>query len=150
MAAKVNFTKEHLSKLKELVIKTVMANKTIQGTVGQVFTAQDLLFNCTINTLESLHSNLKKQVEKISDASNEWTSSEYEQRKLSALKEQQELVNYCIGYRKFREQQNSERTKLNELKRKQEELKESTMTPEDKLKAIQAEIDSITVDEDLD
>ena len=55
MAAKVNFTKEHLSKLKDLVIKTVMANKTIQGTVGQVFTAQDLLFNCTIYTLESLH-----------------------------------------------------------------------------------------------
>ena len=75
--------------------------------------------------------------------------TDYQQRKLEATKETQELVNLLIGFKKDSAQKEADKSKLSELKAKYKELKESTMTPEDRLKALEAEIKSIGGEETI-
>lgn len=142
MATKINFTQEHLAKLKDLATKMLFNGTIIKGLVGSESNIYDLVHNTTINSLITLNSNLKKEIEKISNL-DEWSMNSYQQSKLETTKETQELVNLLIGYKKDLAQKGEDKAKLSELKAKYKELKESTMTPEDRLKALEAEIKSI-------
>jgi len=137
--SKINFTKEHLVKLKELATKMLFAGSTVQGLVGTQMSVHDLIHNATINTLITFNSNMKKEIERISSL-DEWSMNDYQQKKLEILKETQEFVNLLIGYKKNQSELEADKSKLRELRAKQAELKESTLTPEDKLKALDEEI----------
>ena len=60
-----------------------------------------------------------------------------------------EFVNLVIGYKKYQIEIQSDKDKLRELKAKQQELKESTLTPVKRLAALEAEIASIESVEEL-
>lgn len=141
--SKINFTKEHLQKLKEAATKMLFANSVVDGLVGSKLTVHDLIHNTTINTLITINSNMKREIEKISNL-DEWSMTEYQQRKLANLKEIQEFVNLLIGYKKNRAEIEADKSKLAELRAKQAELQESTLTPEDRLKALEKEISELS------
>ena len=136
---RINFTKEHLSELTRLATNMLFDNDTISGAVGTKLSIQDLLHNTTINTLTTIHANLKKQASNI-ESQSEWTLTSYQQQKLNKTKNQERLVNLLIGYKKYCEQVDANKSKLSELKAKAKELQESTMTPQQQLDAINAEI----------
>ena len=146
--SKINFTKEHLAKLKDLAIKFLFKGILIKGAINSELSVWDILHNTTLNTLSTIYGNLKREVEKISNL-DEWNLIDYQQKKLEVLKEQMEFVNLVIGYKKYQIEIQSDKDKLRELKAKQQELKESTLTPVKRLAALEAEIASIESVEEL-
>lgn len=141
MATAINFTKEHLDLLKEKATKALFSGVVVKGKIGTNLNIFDLFHNTTINSLIDLHRSIKKEVDTVSNT-DQWSMNDYQQKKLNSLKDSQELVNLLIGYKKHKSQINDAKEKLAELRAKQTELQESQMTPEDKLKAISAEIDA--------
>lgn len=146
--SKINFTKEHLAKLKDLAIKFLFKGILIKGAVSTELSVWDIIHNTTLNTLSTIYGNLKREIEKIGNL-DEWNLTDYQQKKLESLKEQAEFINLTIGYRKYRIEVQTDKDKLRELKAKQQELKESALTPIERLAALEAEIATIESAEEL-
>lgn len=140
--AKINFTKEHKARMEALLIAMLMANRTISTKMGQPLDVTALLHTTTINTLNDIRLGLSNQIEKMEKA-DEWVESEYNQQKLALLKENKELVNLVIGYKRKKLETEQNKAKKAELMAALNDLKESQKTPEDKIKELQAELDSL-------
>jgi predicted nucleic acid-binding Zn-ribbon protein len=139
MNLKVNFTREHLAELTNLATDMLFNNETISGLMGTKINVHDLFHNTSLQTLTTLHANLKKAAINIENL-DEWSLDPYQQRKLNKTKSQQRFVNLLIGYKKYSEEIDANKAKLQELKAKAKELQASTMTPQQQLDAINAEI----------
>lgn len=144
--AKINFTPEHLARLKELAIEMLFTGTTFRGSVGTSLTVYDLLHNTTENTLVTFNSNLKKEIERI-ESLDEWSMSDYQQKKLAATKESQEFMNLLIGYKKFQTQLNADKAKLAELRAQYKEIEKSTLTPQDQLAALKKQMKELGAEE---
>lgn len=146
--AKINFTKEHLASLRELATKMLFNNILIKGTMGTELNVFELIHNTTINTLITLLGNVKKAIENMNNL-DEWSMTPYQQKKLKILEENKEFLNLLIGYKKYRNEVQSDKEKLAQLKVKRAELEEQALTPEAKLKALDEEIAAMgTLDEE--
>lgn len=146
MAQKINFTREHLAKLKELCVRSLFKGTMIKGLVGTTINIYDLIHNTTLNTLTSIHSNLKKEEDKI-QALDEWSMTDYQQAKLVEVQKTREMVNLIIGYKRHQAEADNERAKLSQLKASLAELKAQAMTPEEKIKALEDAIEATSVNE---
>lgn len=134
----VNFTNEHLTRLKELACKMLFENGEIQNSIGTPLSITELLHTTTINKLTKIKNMLQKQIQNLG---NEWVGPDSE--KLLKLQENKELVNLIIGY-KYKSNEVSENDrKKEELSAKLQELKESQKTPEDRIKELEAELASL-------
>lgn len=132
---KINFTPEHKARLDVLLLAMLFGNLIIASVLGTTITAQSLLNECTMNTLQTLLGNLKRAIENLENL-DAWSMSSNQQKKLKELKDAQELVNLTIGYRKWMDQVNSEKQQIKALKAELAILKASTATPEEKMKAL--------------
>lgn len=139
---KINFTADHKARLEALALIFLFSGDVIKGFVGQDYNVHDLLHNLNLGTLSQIHVNLKKEIDKIENL-DQWSLTDYQQRKLEKTKLQQEFVNLLIGYKKDKEQKNADRAKLRELMAKKKELEASTLTPEQQLKALNDEITAL-------
>lgn len=140
--SKVNFTPEHLEQLEKLSVTMLFEGTLINGLVGTKLNVHELVHNTSVNSLITLNSNLKKEIEKISDL-DEWSMNDYQQKKLETSKRNQEFVNLLIGYKKFQAERESDKAKLAELQMKYREIKKSTMTPAEQLKELERQITSL-------
>lgn len=140
--AKVNFTKENEARLKELAVIFLFLNTKFRGLMNSTMNIVQMLHELTINTLQSMYAQLKKEVSKIEDL-DEWSMTDYQQKKKKDLELQKEFVYLLIGYKMYQAQLDEEKAKLTELKAKYKELKASTMSPTDQLAAIAKEIESL-------
>ena len=136
---KVNFTKEHYAKLKELAFNMLMQNGTIQTKFGQALTIVDLMHTQTVNTLNGIRVALGKSIEALKDK-DEWVATDVQQETLNILKERKELVNLIIGWKRYNEYARESNAKKEELKAQLSALKESQKTPEDKIKELEAKL----------
>ena len=137
---KINFTKEHDIKLKELYLELSFGGEFLEGKFGaNVSSPWDLLHNTALNTLRASNTELKKQIQAQENA-DEWSLTEYQQTKLARLKKWQEFVNLLIGYKISLAEKDAKSAKLAELVRTRKELEQSTMSPQDQLKALDEEI----------
>ena len=136
---KVNFTKEHYAKLKELAFNMLMQNGTIQTKFGQALTIVDLMHTQTVNTLNSIRVAIGKSIEDLENK-DEWVASDVQQETLKVLKERKELVNLIIGWKRYNEYARESNAKKEELKAQLSALKESQKTPEDKIKELEAKL----------
>ena len=143
---KINFTKEHQERLGVLASDALTKGEKFKGNLGSEMTIYDLIHNCNVNTLSRYHSNIKKEVADI-ELLDEWSLTEYQQKKAANLKKTQELINLLIGYKRNQAEIEANREKLSKLKSTYSELKESTKTPEDKLKEVEAQILALEVAE---
>lgn len=148
----INFTKEHEARLMELAGAALFNNWSISGSMGSKLNIYDLMHNTSLNTLKSLYKSLKNKIEDIEDT-DQWSMTDYQQSKLREAKGQAELINLLIGYTRSESIRETNNQKVKALKAKALEIKESTMTPEQRLEALNKEIadlggDTVEVDEE--
>jgi predicted nucleic acid-binding Zn-ribbon protein len=127
---KINFTKEHFSRMNELLLDYLLKNKSIPTRIGG-----------TISVVE-LRILLDKNIERLS-SQDEWTKSDVEQEKLANAKTTRELVNLVIGYKRYNLELTEIKNKQEELTAQIEALKDSQKTPDDKIAELQKELDSL-------
>ena len=77
----------------------------------------------------------------------EWVASDYTQDKLEALKKQKELVNLIIGWRRYKLEAEATQKQKSELTEQLKALKESTKTPEDRIKELEAKLADLDAEE---
>ena len=135
--AKINFTKEHMLRLYDLANEMLFDNATIQTSMGQVLNIVELLHTTSINQLQNIMSALKKKIDKIEEA-DEWLAPDND--KLEELRRMKEIINLIIGWKRHTMEISENKRKKAELTKKLTELKESTKTPEDRIKEMEAEL----------
>lgn len=146
--AKINFTKEHYAKMKELAFAMLVHNQSISTRMGQPLNVAELMHTQTINTLNGIRLNLGKLIENL-ESQDEWIATDYQQEKLEALKKQKELVNLIIGWKRHNLEIQEAKAKKQELTAKLDELRESQKTPEDKIKELEAALQELDTTEEF-
>ena len=146
--AKINFTKEHYAKMKELAFAMLVHNQTISTKMGQPLNIVELMHTQTINTLNGIRLSLGKQIETL-ESQDEWVATDYQQEKLEALKKQKELVNLIIGWKRHNLEIQEAKARKAELTAQLDELKESQKTPEDRIKELEAKLQEIDTTEEF-
>ncbi len=146
--AKVNFTKEHYAKMKELAFAMLVSNHTISTKLGQPLNIVELMHTQTVNTLNNIRLSLGKQIDDL-EKQDEWIATDYQQEKLEALKKKKELVNLIIGWKRHNAEIAETKAKKAELTKQLEELKDSQKTPEDRIKELEAQLKDLDTTEEF-
>ena len=134
---KINFTKDHMIRLYDLANEALFDKTVVTTKLGQVLNIYELLHTTSINQLNEIKTGLSKKIEKV-EAADEWIAPDGD--KLQAMKDTKELVNLIIGWKRYNLELAENARKKEELTTKLAELKESTKTPEDRIKEIEAQI----------
>ena len=134
---KINFTKTHMERLMDLADAALFDKTTVVTKLGQPLNIYELLHTTSINQLNEIKNGLAKQIEKI-ESGDEWIDPDSE--KLESLKSNKELVNLIIGWKRYNLEKETNARKKEELTTKLNELKESTKTPEDRIKELEAQL----------
>ena len=134
---KINFTKDHMSRLLDLADKALFNKATVFTKLGQPLNIYELLHTTSINQLNEIKNNLSKKIEKAEE-SDEWVQPDND--KLQSMKDTKELVNLIIGWKRYNLELTENELKKEELSKKLAELKESQKTPEDRIKEIEAQL----------
>lgn len=140
---KINFKKEHFDKLKELAVKALLNNDVIMGKLGTPINIIELIHCTTINSLNNIRLSLAKKIESLEEK-DEWTSNELNQGSLLKAKEQKELVNLIIGYKRYKQEIEDNKANKEVLLEQLNVLKESQKTPEDKIKELEDKLANIS------
>lgn len=140
--AKINFTQDHYNKMIAMAASMLLHNDMITTKMGTPLNIVELMHTTTINTLVNTKKDLSRKIENLEDQ-DEWVESSTTQSDLTKFKNQKELVNLIIGWKRFMLEAASELKRKQELEAKLKELKDSQKTPEDKIKEIEAELSSL-------
>lgn len=143
---KINFTKQNYQDLVNLVAQAAMNHVVINTKMGQPLDIVALLHTTSINTLNDIKASLVKKIRNIEDR-DEWVEADPDE--LTAIKAQKELVNLVVGWKRWTMEINANKQKKAELTKKLDALKESTKTPEDRIKEMEAQIAAMDADEDF-
>lgn len=143
---KINFTKQHYQDLVNLVAQAAMNHVVINTKMGQPLDIVALLHTTSINTLNDIKASLVKKIRSIEDR-DEWVDADT--IVLDTLKGQKELVNLIVGWKRWKMEIEENRKKKENLTKKLAELKESTKTPEDRIKEMEAELAAMDAEEDF-
>lgn len=137
------FTKEHKEQLEKIVAKLVLGNVMFSGAAGSKYSIQQMIHDMTINTLKDMHARLKDQVRKLED-SDEWTMTEYQERKLKELQDNKEFLSLLIGYKIYLSQKAEAIAAKKTLAAEIERLEKEKMTPEERINALKKELESFS------
>ena len=140
---KINFTKQHFDKLKELAVESLFNGEVFRTKMGQILNVYELIHTVSINSLNDIKNSLADKIQKL-ESKDEWV--EVDTSELEKIKSQKELINLIIGYKRFNFERNEIDAKRRELSAKLAELKESQKTPEDRIKEMEAELASLDED----
>ena len=143
---KINFTKDHFEKLKELLSIMLLNNETVNNRLGIPVNVVELVHTTSLNSLNDMRNALKKTVEKA-ESTDEWVSSFISQEKINKLRRQIETIYLIIGYKRFQMELADLNNKREELTEKLNKMKEEAKTPEEKIKEIQNELDNLEIPE---
>lgn len=143
---KINFTKDHFEKLKELLSIMLLNNETINNRLGMPVNVVDLVHTTSLNSLNDMRNALKKTVEKAESA-DEWVSSFISQEKVNKLRRQIETIYLIIGYKRYQMELADLNNKREELTEKLNKMKEEAKTPEERIIEVQSELDNLEIPE---
>jgi len=143
---KINFQKEHFTKLVNLVAQAAMNNLVINTKMGQPLNIVELLHTTSISTLNNIKANLATKIQNLENK-DEWV--EVNTTELEQFKAQKELVNLIVGWRRWKLERAENIRKREEIQKKYDALVESTKTPEDKKKELEAELAALDPIEDF-
>ena len=141
--AKINFTKEHFNKMCTLLMGMLLRNEVISSKLGTPINVVELLHTTTINSLNNIRLTLSNKIKQL-ESQDEWVASDSTAKQLDTAKEQKELVNLVIGYKRYKMEVEENAQKKAELTAKLKALKESQKSPEDKIKEIEAELSAMS------
>ena len=134
---KINFTQEHYAKLQSLAVEALFNKVVITTKLGQPLNIYELLHTTSINQLSEIKSSLAKKIEKMEET-DEWVQPDND--RLEWYKNSKELVNLIIGWKRYNLEVEANKKEKEELSKKLNELKESTKTPEDRIKELEAQL----------
>lgn len=134
---KINFTKDHMQRLLDLADAALFDRTVVTTKLGQQLNIYELLHTTSINQLNEIKIGLAKKIEKV-EATDEWVAPDND--KLQSMKDTKELVNLIIGWKRYNLELSENARKKEELTKKLSELKESTKTPEDRIKELEAQL----------
>ena len=134
---KINFTKQHMERLIDLADAALFDRTVVTTKLGQPLNIYELLHTTSINQLNEIKISLAKKIEKV-EASDEWVTPDND--KLQSMKDTKELVNLIIGWKRYNLELQENKIKKEELTKKLTELKESTKTPENRIKELEAQL----------
>lgn len=143
---KINFKKEHFDRLKELAVKALLNNDTLVGRLGNPIDIVELIHGTTINSLNQIRLSLAKKIENL-EGKDEWAADDTNQVSLEKAKEQKDLVNLIIGYKRYKQEVDDNKANKKALQEQLSALKESQKTPEDKIKEIEAQLSNIETED---
>ena len=143
---KINFTKDHFEKLKELLSIMLLNNETVNNRLGIPVNVVELVHTTSLNSLNDMRNALKKTVEKA-ESTDEWVSSFISQEKVNKLRRQIETIYLIIGYKRYQMELADLNNKREELTEKLNKMKEEAKTPEEKIKEVQNELDNLEIPE---
>ena len=141
--AKINFTKEHFNKMCTLLMGMLLRNEVISSKLGTPINVVELLHTTTINSLNYIRLTLSNKIKQL-ESQDEWVASDSTAKQLDTAKEQKELVNLVIGYKRYKMEVEENAQKKAELTAKLKALKDSQKSPEDKIKEIEAELSAMS------
>ena len=139
---KINFTKQHQARMEELAILLLLAGTVIKGVMGTKINVFQLLHETTISSLQTILSNLRREIDKIKTL-DRWSLTNYQEQKMVDLEVQYEFVDLLIGYKKRQAEIENDRVKIRDLKNEYAQLVKSTMTPEAQLAALKKSIEAL-------
>lgn len=142
---KVNFRKEHSDKLQELALKALFNNDVVIGRLGNPINIVELLHGTTINSLNQIRLSLTKKIEGL-EGKDEWVADGINQESLEKAKEQKELVNLIIGYKRYLQEIEEINANKKALQEQLTALKESQKSPEDKIKELESQLASLDIE----
>ena len=145
---KINFTRQHFERLKELAFALLINNETIPTRLGGQLNIVELLHTLTVGSLNGIRLALGKQIEAVENK-DEWVADDNQQKQLESLKNKKELVNLIIGWKRYKLEKEETRRKQAELKKQLQTLKESQKTPEDKIKELEAQLSELDATEEF-
>lgn len=138
---KINFTKEHLAKLKANIAELVLNGTIIAGPMGQNYDIFNIANTLSVASLRTISAFLQKKKANLS-AGDEWVENPHEEE----VKELQfiiDTISLVIGYKlKNIELEDNAREKAR-LEKQLAELKESQKTPAELIAEIEAKITAI-------
>lgn len=137
----INFTKEHMQKLSELALKMLFVNGEIRNKIGTPLSIVELLHTTSINQLNEIKVLLAKKIEQ-QEGRDEWIDPDNE--KLTQLKEDKELVNLIVGWKRYNSELAENERRIAEIDKQLNDIDEATKTPEDKKKELLAERAKLT------
>lgn len=138
----VNFTETHQNLLKDLIFEAVTKNWLVRGKLGQNFNVMDLFNATSIETLRTIKKMLTNKINELPE--DEWTEkSQIAEEQSEFLSNALNLVNLTIGFRLHRAEQRIQEERKLALQARIAEIKESTKTPEEKLKELENELNSL-------
>ena len=120
----------------------LLRNEIISSKLGTPINVVELLHTTTINSLNNIRLALSNKIKQL-ESQDEWVASDSNARQLDTAKEQKELVNLVIGYKRYKMEVEENAQKKAELTAKLKALKESQKSPEDKIKELEAELSAI-------
>lgn len=138
---KINFTKENLQQLRDKVADSVLNGTVFYGSMGQGYSIQELLQNTSINTIKNMHSHVATRLEKLA-ADNSWGQDSHTEE-IEELFAKKETLNLVLGYLLKKAEDAQVEAKKNILEQQLKELKDSTKTPEEKIKELEAQLQSL-------
>lgn len=133
---KVNFTLENQVALEKILVSHLLTNTQFVGPMGANFNVHQLLHELSIRSLETTLKNLEREIEITSDTP--W--EEPPAGKLTILNNKRELVHLIIGYKKNLEYQKYAAEEKKKLESQIAALTESTKTPAEKIKELEAKL----------
>lgn len=145
---KINFTKEHFERMKELAVDMLLNNESVTTKMGQILNISELFHTTTVGTLNNIKLGLAKKIE---DAENkdEWVSDTLDSKYLNLLRKQKELVNLIIGWKRYNMEKETIKSERKALEEELNRLKESQKTPEDKIKDIEEKLNKLKDEEEF-
>ena len=143
---KINFTKDHFEKLKELLSIMLLNNETVNNRLGIPVNVVELVHTTSLNSLNDMRNALKKTVEKA-ESTDEWISSFISQEKVNKLRRQIETIYLIIGYKRYQMELADLNNKREELTEKLNKMKEEAKTPEERIIEVQNELDNLEIPE---
>jgi hypothetical protein len=133
---KINFTKEHEEKLDKFIVKMWKDDIIVTGKLGQPLNICELK-TLSPNSLNELKLIYDKKISNL-ESKDEWIDPEND--KLDLFKFIREGLNLLVGFKRKIIELNENARKKEELTAKLTELKESTKTPEDRIKELEAQL----------
>ena len=134
MEKRINFTKEHEEKLNEFIVEMWKEDIVVIGKLGQPMNICELKV-LSPNSLNDLKLIYDKKISNL-ESKDEWIDPEND--KLDLYRFIRNGLNLLVGFKRKQIQIAENKTKKAELTKKLEELKESTKTPQDRIKEMEA------------
>ena len=136
MEKRINFTKEHEEKLNEFIVEMWRGDIVVIGKLGQPMNICELKV-LSPNSLNDLKLIYDKKISSL-ESKDEWIDPEND--KLNLYRFIRNGLNLLVGFKRKQTQIAEDKAKKAELIKKLTELKESTKTPEDKIKELEAQL----------